>query len=81
MSAKRRSRAASSSFLLSSTPSNSTCGGTTHGTMWEQYARMRDALNATGRPIYFSITQAEAFPDGHPRMHGAGRLRGEQFRL
>lgn len=24
------------------------CGGTTHGTMWEQYARMRDALNATG---------------------------------
>ena len=25
------------------------CGGTTHGTVWEQYARMRDALNATGR--------------------------------
>ena len=24
------------------------CGGTMHGTMWEQYERMRDALNATG---------------------------------
>ena len=24
------------------------CGGETHGTVWEQYARMRDALNATG---------------------------------
>ena len=33
---------------------------------------LRDALNATGRPIYFSVTQAEAFPDGHPRMHCYG---------
>eukprot|EP00929_Paragymnodinium_shiwhaense_P060756 TRINITY_DN30326_c0_g1_i2.p1 TRINITY_DN30326_c0_g1~~TRINITY_DN30326_c0_g1_i2.p1 ORF type:complete len:634 (-),score=99.44 TRINITY_DN30326_c0_g1_i2:327-2171(-) len=33
------------------------CGGTYHGTIWEQYALMRDALNRTGRPIYFSITQ------------------------
>jgi len=48
------------------------CGGTTHGSMWEQYARMRDALNATGRPIYFSITQAESWDDGHPRMHCYG---------
>jgi hypothetical protein len=48
------------------------CGGTTHGTMWEQYARMRDALNKTGRPIYFSITQAEDWKDGHPRMHCYG---------
>ncbi len=48
------------------------CGGTTHGTMWEQYTRMRDGLNATGRPIYFSITQAESWPDGHPRMHCYG---------
>jgi hypothetical protein len=48
------------------------CGGTTHGTMWEQYARMRDALNATGRPIYFSITQAQDWSDGHPRMHCYG---------
>ena len=23
------------------------CGGTTHGTVWEQYAKMRDALNKT----------------------------------
>ena len=48
------------------------CGGTTHGTMWEQYARMRDALNATGRPILFSITQAQDWKDGHPRMHCYG---------
>ena len=48
------------------------CGGTTHGTMWEQYARMRDALNKTGRPIYFSITQAQDWADGHPRMHCYG---------
>lgn len=40
--------------------------------MWEQYVRMRDALNATGRPIYFSITQAEDWADGHPRMHCYG---------
>jgi hypothetical protein len=48
------------------------CGGATHGTMWEQYVRMRDALNATGRPIYFSITQAQDWDDGHPRMHCYG---------
>ena len=40
--------------------------------MWQQYERMRDALNATGRPIYFSITQAEDWNDGHPRMHCYG---------
>ena len=48
------------------------CGGVTHGTVWEQYARMRDGLNATGRPIYFSITQALSLTDGHPRMHCYG---------
>ena len=40
--------------------------------MWEQYARMRDGLNKTGRPIYFSITQAQEWADGHPRMHCYG---------
>lgn len=48
------------------------CGGTTHGSVWEQYARMRDALNATGRPIYFSITEAVDYPDGHTAMHCYG---------
>lgn len=48
------------------------CGGTTHGTMWEQYVRMRDGLNKTGRPIYFSITQAQDWDDGHARMHCYG---------
>jgi hypothetical protein len=43
-----------------------TPGGTTHGTVWEQYARMRDALNATGKPIYFSITQALPWTEGPP---------------
>jgi alpha-galactosidase len=44
------------------------CGGVTHGTAWEQYSRMRDALNATGRPIYYSITQALPFNDGSDRL-------------
>lgn len=50
------------------------CGGTTHGTVWEQYERMRDALNATGRPIYYSITQTVKFDDGEARarMHCYG---------
>ena len=33
------------------------CGGPYNGTLWEAYSLMRDALNATGRSIYFSITQ------------------------
>ena len=48
------------------------CGGTTHGTVWEQYARMRDALNATGRQILFSITEAVPWTDGHEKMHCYG---------
>jgi len=48
------------------------CGGHTNGTMWEQYERMKVALNRTGRPIYFSITQAESWNDGHPHMHCYG---------
>ena len=45
------------------------CGGTTHGTVWEQYARMRDALNASGRPIYYSITGIVPYNDAQPGMH------------
>ena len=38
------------------------CGGTTHGTVWEQYALMRDALNRTG-----TITIRTRFgPERHP---------------
>jgi alpha-galactosidase len=48
------------------------CGGATNGTVWEQYARMRDGLNATGRSIYFSITEALPYTDGHPAMHCYG---------
>lgn len=48
------------------------CGGTTHGSVWDQYARMRDALNATGRQIYFSITEALPYSDGHSAMHCYG---------
>lgn len=33
---------------------------------------MRDALNATGRPIYFSVTQALPYNDAHPKMHCYG---------
>ena len=48
------------------------CGGTTHGTVYEQYARMRDALNATGRPIFFSITEAVPWTDRYEKMHCYG---------
>ena len=45
------------------------CGGTTHGSIWDQYARMRDALNNTGRPIYYSITGIVPYNDAWPSMH------------
>jgi hypothetical protein len=45
------------------------CGGTTHGSIWDQYARMRDALNKTGRPIYYSITGIVPYNDAWPSMH------------
>lgn len=47
------------------------CGGHTTGTVWEQYSRMRDALNKTGREIYYSITQSVTFSDGpiREKMH------------
>ena len=48
------------------------CGGTEHGTVFEQYARMRDALNATGRKIFFSITEAVPWTDRYERMHCYG---------
>ena len=78
------------------------CGGTTHGRVWQcvrnmfyatgvlllapncrhddvscklladdcrQYATMRDALNATGRPMWYSITQILDYNDGRDAMH------------
>ena len=45
------------------------CGGTTHGTVWQQYAAMRDALNATGRPMWYMITQILDYSDGRDTMH------------
>ena len=33
---------------------------------------MRDGLNATGRTIYFSVTEAVPWTDGHERMHCYG---------
>lgn len=43
------------------------CGADGPGTEWEQFAAMRDALNATGRPVYLSIceiTEDEGVRDG-----------------
>jgi hypothetical protein len=40
--------------------------------VYEQYARMRDALNATGRPIFFSITEALGYSDKYEKMHCYG---------
>jgi len=34
---------------------DSCCGSQVHSDAFADYARMRDALNATGRPIYFSL--------------------------
>lgn len=34
-----------------------------------QYATMRDALNATGRPMWYSITQILDYNDGRDAMH------------
>lgn len=48
------------------------CGGTEHGSVYEQYARMRDALNKTGRAIFFSITEAVPWTDHYERMHCYG---------
>ncbi len=48
------------------------CGGTVNGTVFEQYARMRDGLNATGKQIYFSITEAVPWTDAFPSMHCYG---------
>lgn len=45
------------------------CGGTTHGTVWDQYAKMRDALNKTGRQIWYSITQMVDYDDRRDVMH------------
>eukprot|EP00047_Mylnosiga_fluctuans_P024467 m.161442 g.161442 ORF g.161442 m.161442 type:complete len:564 (-) comp9865_c0_seq8:47-1738(-) len=50
------------------------CGGTEHGSQWDQYARMRDALNSTGRPIYFSICQLMPFSDGRPLQYCVGNM-------
>eukprot|EP00947_MAST-08B_sp_MAST-8B-sp1_P001967 g1967.t1 len=52
------------------------CGGETHGTVWEQYARMRDALNRTGRPMWYMITQIVDFDDGLDDMHCIGPPKG-----
>eukprot|EP01051_Picozoa_sp_SAG22_P006701 SAG22_NODE_447_length_10412_cov_7.930088_4_plen_127_part_00 len=44
------------------------CGGSMHGSTWQQYARMRDALNSTGRRIFFSICEGVPFDDGPARQ-------------
>jgi hypothetical protein len=41
--------------ILMSCQEDSCCGSQDHETAFAQYAMMRDALNATGRPIYFSL--------------------------
>ena len=56
-------------------------GGSAEDVVWAQYAKMRDALNKTGRPIWFSITQLVDYDDGrhaeycvkpNPRNPGKG---------
>ena len=37
--------------------------------MWEQYSRMKESLNKTGRPIWYSITQLVEYNDTWSAMH------------
>ena len=58
-----------------------TCGGTPPtddyaGLMWDTVARIRDALNATGSRIVFSVTARGNFSDGHARMRCYGEGEG-----
>lgn len=48
------------------------CYGSSNEPAWQSYSKMRDALNATGRPIYFSICQFVPYVGPYPEMHCAG---------
>eukprot|EP00040_Diaphanoeca_grandis_P015815 m.81131 g.81131 ORF g.81131 m.81131 type:complete len:351 (-) comp25388_c0_seq1:191-1243(-) len=48
------------------------CGADAAGTEWEQFAFMRDALNATGRPVYLSIYEIWGGDPGMDDCHHPG---------
>ena len=43
--------------------------------MWAQYARMRDALNKTGRQVWFSITARVEYNDSEWHVRAPAMLR------
>jgi hypothetical protein len=40
--------------------------------VWEQYAMYRDALNASGRQVYFQMCNSLHYDDPFPEMRGGG---------
>ena len=57
---------------------DSCCGSQDHATAFADYAQMRDALNATGRPIYFSLCGWNTWyaPEGD-RLGNSWRIAGD----
>jgi alpha-galactosidase len=47
--------AAPSNYCLDYLKEDSCCGSQDHNTAFSDYSEMRDALNKTGRPVYFSL--------------------------
>eukprot|EP00042_Codosiga_hollandica_P033938 m.233308 g.233308 ORF g.233308 m.233308 type:complete len:553 (+) comp54289_c0_seq2:1-1659(+) len=54
---------------------DSCCGSQDHAVAFQEYATMRDALNATGRPIYFSLCGWESW------YAPVGAYLGNQWRI
>ena len=52
--------------------SSTDCYGSSNLPAWQSYSKMRDALNATGRRIYFSVCQFLPYVGAFPEMHCAG---------
>ena len=57
---------------------DSCCGSQDHATAFSDYAEMRDALNATGRPVYFSLCGWNTWyaPQGD-RLGNSWRIAGD----
>ena len=48
------------------------CGVDGPGSEWDQFAAMRDALNATGRPVYVSVCEITPYNSPQDACHGGG---------
>jgi alpha-galactosidase len=48
------------------------CGADGPGSEWDQFAAMRDALNATGRPVYVSVCEITPYSGEKDSCHSDG---------